>query len=147
MKKYLLIAAGVTSLSAGVVGIFVPVLPTTPFLLLAAACFLRSSRRLYDWLTGHRILGPYISNYLTYRAVTRRSKIISITLLWLVLGSSIVFAVNLWWVRLILAAVGCGVTVHLATMRTLTAEMLESGRQELAKANSENNGCGDYSGD
>lgn len=147
MKKYLLIAAGVTSLSAGVVGIFVPVLPTTPFLLLAAACFLRSSHRLYDWLTGHPHLGPYISNYLKYRAVTRRSKIISILLLWLVLGSSFVFAVQLWWVRLILAGIGCGVTVHLATMRTLTAEMLEAERQYRTPTESENYGCCNHRSD
>lgn len=129
MKKYLLLAAGVTSLSAGVVGCFVPVLPTTPFLLLAAACFLRSSRRLFKWLIGHRYLGTYISNYLTYRAVTRKAKIISITLLWLVLGSSILFAVQVWWVRLILVGVGCGVTIHLAIMRTLTAEMIAASRR------------------
>lgn len=124
MKKYLLIAAGCTSLGAGIVGIFLPVLPTTPFLLLAGACFVRSSDRLYRWLTNHPVFGPYISNYLRFKAVTLRSKIASISLMWVVLGSTIVFATESLHLRLFLAAIGIGVTVHLVTMKTLTRKML-----------------------
>ena len=62
--RYLLLAIGWLSVALGVIGIFLPVLPTTPFLLLAAACFVRSSRRFYIWLVTHPHLGPWIRDYL-----------------------------------------------------------------------------------
>jgi len=81
IKKYLLIFAGSLSLVLGVIGAFVPVLPTTPFLLLSAYCYLRSSKRLYNWLINHRVLGTYIYNYLTYRAITQRTRIVALIIL------------------------------------------------------------------
>lgn len=67
MRKYFLIAAGFLSLGTGIIGIFIPVLPTTPFLLLAATCFIKSSKKLYQWLIDHRVFGKYIENYIKYR--------------------------------------------------------------------------------
>jgi len=126
MKRYFLIGAGFCSLALGVAGIFLPVLPTTPFLLLSASCFLKSSKRLYLWRVSHPQLGPYISNYLKYRAVTARAKVVSITLLWLTIGSTIVFFVDKTFVRVLLALIAAGVTVHLAKLRTLTRAMLDA---------------------
>jgi len=129
MKKYFLIAAGFASLSAGIAGIFLPVLPTTPFVLLAAACFLRSSQRLYRWITAHRVFGPYIENYCRYRAVSIPSKIASIALLWTVMLSTIFFAVSSYFMRILLFAIGLGVTIHLIALKTLTPEMLQKSRE------------------
>ncbi|HOE08909.1 MAG TPA: YbaN family protein [Treponemataceae bacterium] len=118
MKKYLYLTAGFLTLGTGVVGIFIPVLPTTPFLLLAAACFLKSSKKLYTWLTVHKVFGKYIENYIKYKAVSRNSKIVSIAVLWAVLSISL-FVSNSLHIKLFLAAVGIGVTCHLLLLKSL----------------------------
>lgn len=124
LKRRLMIAAGFTCLILGALGILIPVLPTTPFLLLAAGLFMRSSTRLYQWITAHRVFGPFILNYRLYRAVPRRSKIVAIVLLWLTIGTSILWAVEHWALRLLLLLIAVAVTVHLARMKTLTPAML-----------------------
>ncbi|MBD3179613.1 MAG: DUF454 family protein [Candidatus Latescibacteria bacterium] len=121
--KSLLIIAGVFSVGIGTVGIFLPLLPTTPFLLLAAACFIRSSGRLYRWLTSHRWFGPYIRNYRDYKAVTRKTKAVVLILLWVTLGISAAWAVSSWIARVALAAVGAGVTIHIMKLRTLSPDL------------------------
>ena len=128
IKKYLFVAAGFTSLSFGVAGIFLPILPTTPFFLLSAACFLKSSKSLYRWITGHKIFGSYILNYMEYRAVSVKSKIISIIFLWVMILSSAVFFTSILWIRILLVLIASGVTTHILMLRTLTREMAESHR-------------------
>ena len=88
LLRGLLILAGTLSVGLGIVGIFLPVLPTTPFLLLAAACYVRSSPRLYRWLITNRWTGDYVRNYREGRGMPLRAKVISIALLWITLGSS-----------------------------------------------------------
>ena len=114
----------------GVLGVFVPVLPTTPFLLLAAAAFVRSSPRLYHWLIHHKWFGNYIRYYREYRAVTLRSKIVALALLWSVIGYTAIGVVQAWWLRALLAAVAVGVSVHLLSLKTLTREMVARLRSE-----------------
>lgn len=118
--KTLFVVLGALSLLLGLVGIFVPLLPTTPFLLLAAALWVRSSPRLYDWLLAHRRLGPYIRQFRENRAIPLRAKIYSVTLLWATLLYCI-FAVveEWWWARLALLAVAVGVTWHILSFATL----------------------------
>ena len=123
-KRYLLTAAGVVSLGLGALGVVLPLLPTTPFLLLAAACFFRSSDRLYDWLMRHRWFGPYIRNYREHRAIALGAKVGTLTLLWVTLAFTGLVVMESWWVRLMLLAVGVGVTWHVLSLRTLTPEML-----------------------
>lgn len=115
-----LVAAGSLSVGLGVLGVVLPVLPTTPFLLLAAACYLRSSRRLHRWLLTNRVFGEYIRRYLSGEGLPLSLKVSTLTMLWLSLGSSALFAIppRLWWVRLILLAVGIGVTAHLLSIKT-----------------------------
>jgi len=127
--RILLITAGVISIALGVLGIFLPLLPTTPFLLLAAACFMRSSRRLYDWLLTHRYLGPYIGNYRNFRAIPKRMKIILLVLLWATLGYSMIAVVENLLVCILLGAIGIGVTIHILSMKTLTAAMIEQSKE------------------
>jgi hypothetical protein len=109
----------------GVLGIFVPLLPTTPFLLLAAACFVRSSPRLYAWLIQHKWFGKYIRYYREYRAIPLQVKIGALVLLWGVIGLTAWRVVNAWWIRALLGVIAVGVTVHLVHLRTLTPEMIE----------------------
>ena len=80
--KIFLAILGCAALALGVVGIFVPLLPTTPFLLLAAALWVRSSPRLYEWLLAHRCFGEYIRNFRENRAIPMRAKVVSIALMW-----------------------------------------------------------------
>lgn len=126
MKKVFLLTAGYLSLSLGIAGIFVPVLPTTPFLLLSAACYMRSSQRLYNWLIHHKLFGLYIRSYIKYKAITLRAKIISILALWVVISSSILFFVDALWLRVLLLFIAVGVTIYLVHIKTLTKEMIKS---------------------
>lgn len=125
LKKMLLIISGSVSLALGIIGIIVPVLPTTPFLLLSCFCYLKSSKKLYDWLMHHKVLGTYIYNYVTYKAVTKKTKIMAIVMLWISLTLSILLIPNLH-LRLVLLAVGIGVTAHLLFMKTIRKEESES---------------------
>jgi uncharacterized protein len=116
--RYLLMACGLLSLLLGIIGIFLPVLPTTPFLLLSSYCFYKSSVRLHHWLHHHRILGPYITSYMKYRAIKRKIKISSLLLLWtsLIISSLIVGKI---YVTLILVIIGLAVSYHILSLRTL----------------------------
>jgi uncharacterized protein len=122
VRKAVLVTAGVAAVGLGAIGVCVPLLPTTPFLLLAAACFVRSSDRLYAWLIHHRWFGSYIRNYREHRAVTLGAKIVTLTLLWTVIGYSAVWVVRAWWLRAVLGAVAVGVTLHVLHLKTLTRE-------------------------
>jgi len=124
MKKALLIISGFVSLGLGIIGIVVPLLPTTPFLLLAAACFLKSSDRLYNWLLNHRLFGKHLRSYYQHRAIPLKIKIIAISLIWISIGSSVIFLVNFWPARIILLLIAILVSWHIARMRTLTKEMV-----------------------
>jgi uncharacterized membrane protein YbaN (DUF454 family) len=116
LKRRLLLAAGTLSLAVGIVGIFVPILPTTPFLLLAAGCYLRSSQRFYNWLMGSRWLGSYIRNYIESRGLPLKVKLFTIILLWVTIGISI-WLVAKPVVTVILLIVAMGVTLHIIFIR------------------------------
>ncbi len=116
-KKYLLISGGFISLALGSIGIILPVLPTTPFFLLSAYCFIRSSDTLYHWLIHHRIFGSYIYHYLEHRAVKKSAKIIALSMLWPSLLFSM-YLVNKTWVTILLIIIGAAVTTHILTLKT-----------------------------
>jgi len=118
LKKGLLIIAGTISTAIGIVGIFVPILPTTPFLLLAAACYLRSSRRFYNWLLNSRFFGAYVRSYLQGRGMPLKIKIITICVLWVTITCSAIFAVEDLIIRIILFIIAAGVTVHIILIRS-----------------------------
>jgi uncharacterized membrane protein YbaN (DUF454 family) len=128
MRRWILVSCGLVSVTLATIGIVVPLLPTTPLLLLAAACFVRSSDRLYGWLTHHRLFGPYIRNYREHRAVTRVTKVFTLVLLWAAIGYSAVVVVRSLAVRIVLLVIAVGVTVHVLTLRTLTKEMVSADR-------------------
>ena len=115
-----LIVAGFLCIFLGILGIFLPVLPTTPFLLLAAVCFMRSSPRFYHWLLNNRWFGEYIRSYREGRGVSLAHKITSISLLWLTIGASACFFVQQVWLKVVLIIIATGVTIHLARIKTAT---------------------------
>jgi uncharacterized membrane protein YbaN (DUF454 family) len=117
--RILLIIAGTLFTGLGIVGIFVPVLPTTPFLLLAAACYARSSQRFYGWLLNNKWFGNYIRNYLERKGIPLKVKVLTIILLWITIGSSAAFAVQSFVLRLILVLIAIGVSIHILCIRTL----------------------------
>lgn len=118
MKIFLSII-GLISLGLGLVGIFLPVLPTTPFLLLSAALFLRSNRRLYDWLLNHPRLGPYITNFMIHKSIPLRVKIISVSMVWITLLYCAVFVAEFWLLRLLFILLAAAITIHILSYKTL----------------------------
>ena len=118
MKIFLTIL-GLIALGLGILGAFIPVLPTTPFLLLSAALFLRSNRKLYEWLMNHPKLGTYISNFLKHKAIPMRVKIVSISTLWITLLYCAIFVAGNWPLRLMFIAIAVGVTIHILSYKTL----------------------------
>jgi len=116
-KQLLLIAGGTASVGVGIVGVFLPILPTTPLLLLAAYLFARSSERLYGWLLGNRLIGEYLRDYYEARCMSGRHKIATLLLLWSVLLTTAVLAVDSWLLRGVLGAVGAAVTIHIVMLR------------------------------
>jgi len=129
LKQVLLVIAGSGSLFLGVTGIVLPLLPTTPFLLLAAFCNLRSSEKLYQWLIGHKLFGAYIYSYLHFRAVRRRARNLALALVCSTLTLTMMLISNAV-VTAILIGVGTAVSVHLK-LKTLTSEMLGEVRKGL----------------
>jgi uncharacterized membrane protein YbaN (DUF454 family) len=119
LRRYLLIIIGTFFLGLGIIGIFLPILPTTPFLLLAAACYTRSSKRLYNWLLTNRWLGNYIRNYRERKGVPFKIKILSISFLWIAIGYSAIFVVHILLGRIILILIAIGVTIHILSIQTL----------------------------
>jgi uncharacterized membrane protein YbaN (DUF454 family) len=113
IKKQLLIVAGTISTAIGIIGIVVPILPTTPFLLLAAACYVRSSERFYRWLLNNRLFGTYIGDYLAGRGMPLRTKVFTLLLLWAAIGISVFAGTQNLVVRIVLVLVAISVTLHI----------------------------------
>lgn len=115
--RWAFLLAGTLSLGLGLVGIFVPVLPTTPFLLLAAACYARGSDRFYCWLINNRLLGAYIRSYREGRGLPRRVRTFTIIMLWLTIGLTVILFLDDLWIKALLLAIAVAVTVHVASLR------------------------------
>lgn len=118
--RIFLIIVGSVSLVLGLLGVFLPVLPTTPFLLLSAALWVKSSPRLYEWLLNHRIFGDYIRNFREYRAIPLRAKIVSVTLLWATMSYCIFVVANeKLWLQIVFATIAIAITWHILSYATL----------------------------
>ena len=115
----ILVIAGTLFTGLGLLGIFLPLLPTTPFLLLAAACYARSSKRFHCWLLGNRWFGNYIRNYEEGNGIPLKGKLITISLLWVSIIFSTIFIINDLLFTSIFILIAMGVTVYLITIRTL----------------------------
>jgi uncharacterized membrane protein YbaN (DUF454 family) len=111
--RALFFVAGAISLVLGIAGAFLPVLPTTPLILLAAACFARSYRPFHEWLLAHRLFGPIIDEWQTYRSIPYRTKAVAIVTMGLTLGASIAFFVRPAWLKVLLAVLGVALAAWL----------------------------------
>jgi uncharacterized membrane protein YbaN (DUF454 family) len=109
--------AGTTCLVLGAVGIVLPMLPTTPFLLLALACYLRSSDRMTQWMLNNKYFGKYIRNYRAGKGIPLKTKLIAITTLWITISISAIIILNLL-IALLLFTIAAAVTIHLARLPT-----------------------------
>ena len=116
--RVVLVILGTLSVALGVIGAVLPVLPTTPFLLLAAALYARSSKRFYNWLLNNRMFGSYIRNYREGNGIPAKVKVFVICLLWLTIGSSAIFAIQNNYIRVLLFLIAIGVTAHLVAIKT-----------------------------
>lgn len=116
--RYLLLTIGWLSVALGVIGIFLPVLPTTPFLLLAAACFMRSSRRFYLWLVTHPRLGPWIRDYLDGQGIPLKGKVYALALMWASIAFSC-YLVPLPWARAFMLTSAVLVSIYILRQKTL----------------------------
>ena len=117
--RVLFIGLGSLLVAIGVLGVFLPLLPSTIFFLLAAACSARGSEHAYTWLMPTRFFGQYLRTYSEHGGATLRTKIVTIAMLWAGLALSAYLITPPMWVYAILAAVGVGVTAHLLRLRTL----------------------------
>ena len=123
LKQIVLIFLGSVCVLLGLVGIFIPVLPTTPLLLLAAYFFARSSNRALKWLTTNRWFGPNIQNYREGRGMTIRNKLLTLASLWIAIGLTTIFVVENGWVRFMLLGVASGVTIHILRIKTYRPDL------------------------
>lgn len=117
--RYIFIVLGSISLALGIIGIFLPILPTTPFLLLSATLYFRSSPRLYQWLINQKHLGTYIRNFKEHRAIPLRAKIISVSMVWITLTYCSVFTTQMMWLRIAFIALAIGISLHILSYKTL----------------------------
>jgi len=117
-KRGFFIAAGTISLGIGAIGIFVPLLPTTPLLLLSAACYLRGSKRMHHWMLNNKWFGAYIRNYKEGRGIPLRAKVLIVALLWIAIGYS-AYLVNPFLVQIVLVAIAVMVSMHIVALPTL----------------------------
>jgi len=117
-KKALFFAAGSISLGLGILGMAIPLLPTTPFLLLSVACYCRSSERMYRWILDNKLIGEYISNYREGKGIPLRTKALVLGLLWVTISYSVILALNVLPAQITLLVIAFGVTVHIVRLPT-----------------------------
>lgn len=125
LVKGLLVCAGSICVGLGVVGVLLPLLPTTPFLLLAAACYARSSERFYVWLLTNRLFGRYILDWRQNRGIPLRTKIWIIALMVGTMAVTAIFFVPLMPVRVLLIVIATSVSIYIWRQPTKSADHYE----------------------
>jgi uncharacterized membrane protein YbaN (DUF454 family) len=118
LKKVIPIVAGTISLGLGAVGVFLPILPTTPFLLLSAACYYKGSERMHRWLLNNKLFGSYVRNYKEGKGISRTAKILTLLMLWVTICFSAVYMVRNLPIQLVLFVIAIAVTIHVITLPT-----------------------------
>jgi uncharacterized membrane protein YbaN (DUF454 family) len=117
LKKVMFLVAGTISLGLGAVGVLLPILPTTPFLLLSAACYYKGSERMHRWLLNNKLFGSYLRNYKEGKGISPAGKVSALFLLWLTICLSAVFIGN-YFVQIALFTIAIIVTIHILTLPT-----------------------------
>lgn len=109
---------GSICLALGTLGIFLPVLPTTPFFLLTAALYMRGSDKLYKKVMSNKCFGTIVRNFQEDKSIPLKTKVVIISMLWITISFSAFFAVSALWLRLLLFAIAIGVTIHILSFKT-----------------------------
>jgi len=122
IKKRLIFIGGFISLILGIIGIAIPILPTTPFLLLASAAFAKSSERFNEWLLNNKLLGAYIKNYREGKGLPLKIKVLTLSLLWITIIISTLFLMDLLWVVIILICIAIAVSIHIILIKPKNLE-------------------------
>jgi uncharacterized protein len=117
MKRNLLLVCGLFCVVLATIGIFVPLLPTTPFLILASVCFLKSSEKAYQWLITNRFYGRYIAGWIEKKGIPMRVKLFSLVLLWTGIGVSFFYGTENMWIRTVLVIVLFAVSLHILLIK------------------------------
>lgn len=121
LARYLLLACGWAALGLGAIGLFIPILPTAPFVLLAAACFMRSSERLHAWVVEHPTFGIHVRDYLAGKGLQRRSKVLALVTLWASVLMSTALFVSLLLVDIVLVCTAATVSIYIVRLPTCVA--------------------------
>lgn len=116
--RYAYLISGILLVAIGVIGIFLPVLPTTIFLILASACFVKSSPKANEWLRNHKILGVYLKNYQDKTGLTIKAKVINLIFLWTTISVSAIVFTDSLPIKLLLLFIAVGVSIHLIMIKT-----------------------------
>lgn len=119
VKRIILIIIGTLSLIIGFIGVVIPVLPTTPFLLLAAACYMRGSKRIHNWMINNSVFGDFIRNYMERKGITIKQKIITISFLWITIGFSMYYLIDSFLIKIALLIIAMVVSIHILLIHTL----------------------------
>ena len=118
IKRMFFIFLGTIFLGLGSIGIILPILPTTPFLLLAAACYIRGSQRIYHRLISNRIFGEFISNYMKGKGIKWQQKGIAIFSMWVMITITIIFFLDTDLLRILLLVIAGAVSIHILNLPT-----------------------------
>lgn len=115
MKRVFLIIIGNISLIVGSIGVMLPVLPTTPFLLLSLACFAKSNEKLYSFILNHKYLGPYVEDYVNKKGIPKKAKKRAILLIWITIGFSTIIVIDKMILKLMLLTIASIVSLYIWT--------------------------------
>lgn len=117
--RFLLIALGSFFLVVGVIGLFIPIFPTMPFLILSGLCYINSSKKLYDWLIQMKYFGPHVKNYVEHRSIQRKYKYLGLLIIWLPTLITIVFIIKDWSYRTVSLIIAVFVSIHILSLNTI----------------------------
>lgn len=117
--KRILIFLGTLSVVLAILGMFLPLLPTTPLLLLSAYLYSKSSDKFYNKLLNHKNLGPYIKNFRDGKGIPLKTKIFSILTIIIVMSITIVYFLEILWLKILLALIGLSISIFLISLKTL----------------------------
>jgi len=123
LKKTLFIIAGTVCLLVGAIGVFLPVLPTTPFLLLAAACYYKGSERMHRWLLNNKWFGNYIKNYKEGKGISMKGKLFTLSLLWITICYSVLVIISTLVIQIILVGIAIAISIHVITLPTFKKDI------------------------
>ena len=130
--KWMWNSIGLLAFVLGFMGLFLPVLPTTPFWLLSAFCFMRGSQQLYNWAMSYRTFNEIVTNFHIHRAIPLRVKIFSISTLWITIIVSCLL-INIRWLTIVLTIIATAVTYHILSFRTLRDDKQDNHNMKIGE--------------